>query len=701
MLDFNLAELARYIELARQRRWRLPLWLKPAARSLLPSLCSAWQECADERGTVQAAWLGPAFPAELPIAADWSLLHGQARQQALGRQWDLLIIDTEQGVDWDLVAATIGTVNAGGLWLIIAADPHAMQPNPQAKKVLSWPQQADQQTSRMHGWVAQQWFQHCTPFTPVLSCVGHWHPPHIDTQTIAGTSLKPSTALDQMTAATLDQAAAIDAIVRLHQTANPAPLVLTAHRGRGKSASLGLAAAQLYRLGVHRQLLCAPSPKAADVALQTAKDASHGLQPLHFYAIDRLLQQRPEADILYVDEAAAIPTPQLQQLVASYPCVVFATTEHGYEGTGRGFQLRFQQFLSKVKPGWQSLTLQTPIRYGSDDPLEQWSFRAFCLQTHEAPLSHMGPASPQLLDITDVWQNPTLLPQIFSLLALAHYQTRVRDLWALLEDRSLRLISLWQADALIGLCLVSAEGELPSTLAEAVARGERRVQGHLLAQSLAFHCQQPQPASLRCWRVQRLVIHPARQRQGYGQQLLSSLEQLALQHGVHYLGTSYGATFELVQFWQQHGYQPIRLGLRADQASGEYPLLMLKPLIEHCQITPLLVQQFRQQLSQQRQLDTHLPNRLFQLWSQQTSCISLTECRQALALYVTGASAFASIVPILAVWLRQQEDSPSLHSLFISLQQTPTDPADFIQQWQDVLSKTDMMHIMSQTLNLI
>ncbi|TGD49198.1 hypothetical protein C9F10_05710, partial [Salmonella enterica subsp. enterica serovar Poona] len=47
------------------------------------------------------------------------------------------------------------------------------------------------------------------------------------------------------------------------------------------------------------------------------------------------------ADWLVFDEAAAIPSPLLLQLVSRFPRILLTTTVQGYEGTGRGFFLKF------------------------------------------------------------------------------------------------------------------------------------------------------------------------------------------------------------------------------------------------------------------------------------------------------------------------------------------------------------------------
>ena len=105
------------------------------------------------------------------------------------------------------------------------------------------------------------------------------------------------------------------------------------------------------------------------------------LAGLSYVSPDRVAQGDVLADLLLVDEAAAIPTPLLEAMLARHSRIVFATTEHGYEGTGRGFHLRFKKVLDEQTPDWQELHLVEPIRWSLSDPLEPLIFRLLGLNT--------------------------------------------------------------------------------------------------------------------------------------------------------------------------------------------------------------------------------------------------------------------------------------------------------------------------------
>lgn len=658
-VNFDSQALQDAMQLCIKRRWRLPIWLHANASAELPALIAIWQQLYLKKHPfqpLQGFCLGEA-PANGAIT--WTSLQGQARQLVLGRECDVLLVNGHTGIDWDLVAASMGTVQQGGLWIFVSPADFPATTNPLAKKVLSWPTDAKShqgyfqrfiantllkqplwQLAR-HGdvlsaqpndaWVKQQLVtvDDAIEFIPVTPWPNE-HPPHV----------------------TPDQLTALRAIERVLTGHRKRPLVLTAHRGRGKSTLLGIAAAYLSLQAGKRILITAPDPASATVALRTAHERATP-SALQFVPIDRLLAEKPRCDLLMVDEAAAIPLPQLQQLNSHYSRVVYATTEHGYEGTGRGFQLKFQHYLQQQNPGWRLLHLQQAIRFAQDDPLERVCFNCFLLGPTAAPLPSQKASelTHQWLDRERLLEQPQLLQQVFALLSLAHYQTRVRDLWALLEDPALLVAIQRLEQNIVGVVLVCREGEFSAELAEAIANGERRVQGHLLAQSLAYHLLQPTLAQLPWWRVQRIVIEPSAQRQGLGRQFLQWLSLEAMQAN-RSLGTSFGADVDLVRFWLAQGYIPVRLSTQLDQATNEYPLLMLQPssAVSACVLNQLTLE-MGQQLGVQRPQFGKLAPALLRQWIQPlVQSLGLGQKRLLLA-YAQGQRPLHDVETLLPIWL--------------------------------------------------
>lgn len=262
---------------------------------------------------------------------------------------------------------------------------------------------------------------------------------------------------------TVDQAKAIltfiDAITekKLRGTAT-----LTAARGRGKSACLGIAIAAAIALGYSNIFVTSPSPEnlktlfqfifngfdALDYKDHTDYQIIQSTNPDFQKAIVRVnvtrthrqtIQYiRPEdahvlgqCELLVIDEAAAIPLPLVKKLIGSY-LVFMASTVNGYEGTGRSLslklikQLREQSRLGAATsegetvdrstgktsksaddqlPGTRSLreiTLEEPIRYSQGDAVEKWLNNLLVLEAPRSTRLSKGcpdPESCQLLKI--------------------------------------------------------------------------------------------------------------------------------------------------------------------------------------------------------------------------------------------------------------------------------------------------------------
>jgi len=585
---------------ARRANHRLTLVLCGERDWTVAAVRAAAAGAGGGRGDESAVWLS-----DRALDPDARPLH--AATQLLGGECGLLIYDAWSGFDPDGFGAATGTLGGGGL-LVLACPPLADWPglpDPQAARIAPWPWAAADVSGRFLARLVR--VLRTAPGVTILAqgdAPAIPHPakgPGASDSAPRPVAQSPGTQ-DPAEPANPDQRAAVAAILR-HARGRPGrPLVLTAHRGRGKSAALGIAAARLFQSGdrgasVRNILVTAPRRSACDALFHHAALAWSGSRlngsglcdtvgTLRFLAPDALVDGCPPADMLLVDEAAGIPAPLLASLLATYPRLVFATTVHGYEGTGRGFDLRFRDTLDRRTPHWRALTLTTPIRWTQGDPLEALTFRALMLDAAPADAEALRGAQVRTctlehLDRDALAVDDETLGQVFGLLVLAHYQTRPLDLRLLLDAPGVRVLILRHGGQVAATLVAAEEGGMSDpALLRAVFDGRRRPRGHLLPQNLSAHAGLAEAPRLRYLRVIRIAVHPALGRRGLGRRLLRALDwearQAARRGELDLLGASFGATPGLIAFWSACGYRPVQIGTHRNAASGEHALVMLR-----------------------------------------------------------------------------------------------------------------------------
>lgn len=527
-------------------------------------------------------WIGEHAPHLIPT------LTADRAHKVLGRELDLLVFDTHHGFDPDALGACIGTVTGGGLVVLLthAAEDLPLWPDPENRRIAVAGHAPDSITQRYLHRVVR-----------VLEADPHlwWLREHQPPPPLPAHRLRPAPhSLTIPPYRSPDQATAVARILETTLSNPVHPTVLTADRGRGKSSALGIAAAQLIREHGLRIVVTAPHRDAVEPLIGMANELLPGADShddrlhafagdLRFLPPDRLLKERPECDAVFVDEAAAIPTPLLADFLAHYPRIVFATTVHGYEGTGRGFALRFQRLLEQQAPGCTEIRLETPIRWAVDDPVEALFFNLLLLDANAAADDQAATASPEestieIVDRDRLVEDETLLREIFGLLVNAHYQTSPLDLRHLLDGPNLTIYLQRYRGHVAGTALVANEGGFDAETARAIWTGHRRPQGHLLAQSLSAYLGLEEAPQHHYSRVLRIAVHPAAQRRGLGRALIAKVIEESNAAGIDCLGSSFGATPELLDFWSACGCQPIRIGMRRDASSGEHSALVLRPL---------------------------------------------------------------------------------------------------------------------------
>jgi N-acetyltransferase 10 len=382
-------------------------------------------------------------------------------------------------------------------------------------------------------------------------------------------------------ARTADQAKAILTFVEaITEKKLRSTVALTASRGRGKSAALGLAIAAAVAFGYSNIFVTSPSPENLNTLFEfvfkgfdsmdykehldyelvqsTNPQFNNCIVRVNIFRSHRQTVQyiQPtdaaklgQAELVVIDEAAAIPLPYVRAMLGPY-LVFLASTINGYEGTGRSLslklikQLREQSTTDAALAGrvLREVALQDPIRYASGDSVESWLNQLLCLDaTIVKPISSGAP-HPSQCDLFYVNRDTlfsyhkvaeTFLQRMMALYVSSHYKNSPNDLMLMSDAPAHHLFVLLppidehttQLPEIMCVVQICLEGEISKESVQKSAGQGQRASGDLIPWTLSQQFQDDDFPSLSGARVVRIATHPDFHKMGYGTRALSILRQ--------------------------------------------------------------------------------------------------------------------------------------------------------------------------------
>ena len=528
-----------------------------------------------------AVWIGDVSP----HFATQSSFPFSKTKNLLGSEFPAIIYDARQGIHLDALAIAAGTLQDGGQLLLL---------------LNHWADLANQPDSDSLRWSGEKHAINTPHFIAFLQeKIAKYNFPVY--QSMPLTLALPIPQKDRSTHCqpTLEQAHLLQQMAETEE----AILIVTAKRGRGKSALAGLFAKQQVAQN-QPVILTAPNKSAVNIFNEFA-----GAEII-FMPPDELSQNLSEAPQqfanywLFVDEAAMIPLDILFRLTKAFKRVVLTTTIHSYEGTGRGFLLKF---MAKTDRTLRHFELFTPLRWQADDKLEAFiDDLLLCNCEDRLPQPSYDGVLAEQIQISHCERIPhDQIESVYGLLTLAHYRTSPLDLRRLLDAPQQQFYLAQAHDTLLGCVWVVPEGGMEdNTLICQIRRGERRPRGNLVAQMLCFQAGWEEACALRSLRISRIAVQPNWQQQGLGQRLIAKMkqQQIKQQGAVNFLSVSFGYTPELLAFWQKCGFILVHFSESKEASSGCYSVVALSPLSEEGRV---FVQQAEKQFQRNLPLSLH------------------------------------------------------------------------------------------------
>ncbi|CAK9065097.1 unnamed protein product [Durusdinium trenchii] len=486
---------------------------------------------------------------------------------------------------------------------------------------------------------------------------------------------------------TLDQAKAVMSFVdAISEKTLNRTMALTAARGRGKSAALGLAVSAAVAYGYSNIFVTAPSPENLSTVFEFIlkgfdalgmkehqeyelvqaenPDLNKALVRVNIFKDHRQTvqyinpsdwQHLAQAELLIVDEAAAIPLPIVKKLLGPY-LVLLASTVNGYEGTGRALSLKLIEDLKKKKGAGKTgsvgdrtmreLSLEEPIRYAPGDPIEAWLCQLLCLDAAQVPKLQLNtlplPAQCSLFlvnrDALFSYHEASekFLFKMMSLFVSSHYKNSPNDLLLMADAPAHHLLVLLppidedseQAELpeVLVAIQICVEGALSQETVKASLKRGLRPSGDLIPWTLTQHFLHDSFGQLSGVRVVRIATHPSLQRKGYASEalkqmiawfeqksrggdsfakpksskkqesksgttlheeelaprevppLLEAVSEVPPPYELDYVGTSFGLTLELFEFWRRAGFRPVYLRQQPHAGTGEHSSILVRSL---------------------------------------------------------------------------------------------------------------------------
>lgn len=368
---------------------------------------------------------------------------------------------------------------------------------------------------------------------------------------------------------TLDQAKAVAQFIdSLAEKQLKPPTSLTAARGRGKSAAMGLAVAGSVSFGYSQVYVTSPSPenlitffefvlKGFDALVyqehldytiirSTNPDFNKAIVRINLTRNNRQTIQYISpidshllnaADLLIIDEAAAIPLPLVKSMLGPY-LVFMASTINGYEGTGRSLSLKLLSQIQKENNAPPPIKLDESIRYNPNDSVEKWLSTLLCLDVQAIPHMSSGCPTPDMCELYYIDRDALFsfhraaehfLQRLVSIFVSSHYKNTPNDLQMLSDAPAHHLFCLLgpiskkdQLPEILVIIQVCLEGKISQKKYNEAAGS--KAAGDLIPWNVSEQFNDREFTKLSGARVVRIATHPNYQRMGYGKKALQMLK---------------------------------------------------------------------------------------------------------------------------------------------------------------------------------
>ncbi|ADM12350.1 putative P-loop ATPase/acetyltransferase fusion [Encephalitozoon intestinalis ATCC 50506] len=583
-------------------------------------------------------------------ARDIEFIEYRESERILGRTVDMLILQDFEALSPNLIATSMETVRGGGAIVLLLDTAHSIETLISHKtdlheKIGEFEPRYNKRLFK--SLISSNFALFLDDKLNVLDCMNSPKDKNLKvSKDKYEEQYDPDSEVLKSLGKTRDQIYIIEEIFKaLESRAGKTVFSITASRGRGKSAALGISIAKAISLGLLSVYIASPAienVKTVFLFLITGLEKLGYKKYIDFKIIyqfrgNKRFMQKIEftggrkhiieyfnpanelkyyPDLLVVDEAAAIPLVYLTKLI--FPnFVIMATTVNGYEGTGRAFSVKLSEMLRKSSAEsssfiYKELTMKESIRYGQNDPVENWLYKALLLDASVPKIQGCPRPSECSLfyvnkDVLFSGKPPAekFLNDVFSLFISSHYKNSPNDLQVLADSPRHEIFALVTPAEDDGKDIPKVICSLQISFEGKCTRTGHLREGNLIPWVISEEHIDASFLNVYGIRIVRIAVHPEYAGMGYGTASLNLLIKHLSSHGedicsmkvrdgekdillqnitdvlipqVSWIGASFGMAETLCRFWLKNQFVPVGVKQAVTQETGEHSAVFIRSL---------------------------------------------------------------------------------------------------------------------------
>ncbi|WP_054846000.1 tRNA(Met) cytidine acetyltransferase TmcA [Sulfuracidifex tepidarius] len=399
---------------------------------------------------------------------------------------------------------------------------------------------------------------------------------------------------------TIDQGLALEGLYFI-MSSGKRSVSITAPRGRGKSAVVGLFLASLASEERKRSLKVFVTSPTIYGSSQIFEFMVRGLENL---GIEYSLKKNsnmissinteyikvsyipPDAaysedgDILIVDEAASLGIAYIDMITRTWKKTIMITTVHGYEGSSKAFSKYLKRMAENRNLKLKNIVMEHPLRYAKGDPIEKWLYDSLLLDAEpevseeEFDFLYYDEIPKEVLFADDA-----RLRQAYGIMVTAHYRNNPDDLMIMADGVHHSLRGLSSSRNYVSVVQLSEEGGLDEEKLDLAINGGT-FDGDLIPDRVIKHVRIKDFGRLRGWRVVRIATVQELQNKGLGSEILRMIVNEAKDKGLDWVGSSFMGDPKVLKFWIKNGFIPVHVSPKRNEKLGDFPVVVIKPISE-------------------------------------------------------------------------------------------------------------------------